>query len=451
MTQVSVAQPDITLHLDAAGVIREANLSDTIPESDVDAWLGRPWGETVADVGGDKIKQMISDASSHGVSAFRQINQRFPSGREIPMEFATVRIGDDGGLIAVGRNLQAVAELQTRLVAAQQAMERDYWKFREVETRYRLLFDASNEAVLLIRASNLHIVEANPAAIRALGVTPVGQDILSELAPQERDRFANMVEQVREHGKAPAILLHLGQGREPWMVRASLMTGQPGPVLLVQLTPTDGRQIPVDQEPSLAIETLVERAPDGFVVTDADGKVLWANRAFLDLVQISTPRQVIGERIGRWLERPGADEKVLLSSVRKHGLVRLFSTTLHGELGMRTDVEISAAGSIESDPLYTCLIIRDVSQRLPGPGAGGDLGAALEPLAEQIGKSSLRELVSKAVGTVERHYIESALELTNGNRKAAAELLGLSRQSLYTKLNRYGLDAGVQKDLEWSE
>ena len=36
--------------------------------------------------------------------------------------------------------------------------------------------------------------------------------------------------------------------------------------------------------------------------------------------------------------------------------------------------------------------------------------------------------------------IESALELTNGNRTAAAELLGLSRQSLYAKLNRYGLD-----------
>ena len=43
---------------------------------------------------------------------------------------------------------------------------------------------------------------------------------------------------------------------------------------------------------------------------------------------------------------------------------------------------------------------------------------------------------------VERRYIEAALELTGGNRTAAAELLGLSRQSLYAKLNRYGLDEG---------
>ncbi len=34
--------------------------------------------------------------------------------------------------------------------------------------------------------------------------------------------------------------------------------------------------------------------------------------------------------------------------------------------------------------------------------------------------------------------IEAALELTKNNRASAAELLGLSRQSLYSKLNRFG-------------
>jgi DNA-binding NtrC family response regulator len=43
------------------------------------------------------------------------------------------------------------------------------------------------------------------------------------------------------------------------------------------------------------------------------------------------------------------------------------------------------------------------------------------------------------VALVERHFVEAALELTGDNRTAAAELLGLSRQSLYTKLRRYNL------------
>ena len=40
---------------------------------------------------------------------------------------------------------------------------------------------------------------------------------------------------------------------------------------------------------------------------------------------------------------------------------------------------------------------------------------------------------------IERLCIEAALELTRDNRASAAEMLGLSRQSLYAKLRRYGL------------
>jgi DNA-binding NtrC family response regulator len=61
-------------------------------------------------------------------------------------------------------------------------------------------------------------------------------------------------------------------------------------------------------------------------------------------------------------------------------------------------------------------------------------------MSEQIGKSSLRKLVKNTVSIVEQHYVKQALELAGGNRTATAELLGLSRQSLYAKLNLYGLD-----------
>ena len=40
---------------------------------------------------------------------------------------------------------------------------------------------------------------------------------------------------------------------------------------------------------------------------------------------------------------------------------------------------------------------------------------------------------------IERLCIEAALELTGDNRASAAEVLGLSRQSLYSKLHRHGL------------
>ncbi|MEM0944510.1 MAG: helix-turn-helix domain-containing protein, partial [Pseudomonadota bacterium] len=39
----------------------------------------------------------------------------------------------------------------------------------------------------------------------------------------------------------------------------------------------------------------------------------------------------------------------------------------------------------------------------------------------------------------EKMCIETALRMTGNNRASAAEMLGLSRQSLYVKLRRFGL------------
>ena len=64
----------------------------------------------------------------------------------------------------------------------------------------------------------------------------------------------------------------------------------------------------------------------------------------------------------------------------------------------------------------------------------------MESLTRQIGKTTLRKLVDDTIAVVEQRYIEAALDLTGGNRTAAAELLGLSRQSLYVKLSRYCLE-----------
>jgi DNA-binding NtrC family response regulator len=65
----------------------------------------------------------------------------------------------------------------------------------------------------------------------------------------------------------------------------------------------------------------------------------------------------------------------------------------------------------------------------------------VEDLTGLVGKVSLPELVRDTSDIVERHFIEAALELTGGNRTSAAEVLGVSRQSLYVKLRRYGYEA----------
>jgi transcriptional regulator PpsR len=413
----------------------------------VEAWRGRPWGETVGDFASGKVTRMVADARDSGVSAYRQVNQRFPSGLEIAMEYTTVRLGGRAGLLAVGRNLRSVTELQSRLVAAQQAMEQDYWKLREVETRYRLLFDASNEAVLLLSADMLRILEANPAAIRALGLAR-GRELLPEMSNEDREPFRAMLLRVRQNGRAPGILLHLGPAREAWIVRASLMTSDPGPMFMVQLAPADGTQIQERRSELTSLDEFVDRLPDAFVVIDREGLIRRANRAFLDLVQLGGEGAVLGERLARWLSRPGADLSVLLANLHRHGTVRLFATGVQGELGAETEVEISAAGNSVGRPAYIAFLMRDVGRRLSPDDGETSLQAALAAVIEQTSKSSLRVLVRDTVGLVERHYIGAALQLSEGNRTAAAEILGLSRQGFYKKLAQYEMEGHSKVGLD---
>lgn len=362
MIGINVPQPDITLHLDMEGVIQDATLSRALPQEDLDHWIGRPWFETVTDVGSDKVKRLVEDARWLRVSGFRQVTQRFPSGREILVEYATIRLGERDGLIAIGRNLQAVAELQTRLIEAQQSMERKYWKLREVETRYRLLLENSDEAVILVRAANLRILEANPAAMRALGgdrqAPDAGRIVLADVAPEDRDAFQAMLGRARQQGKSTGILMRLGPHRDPWLVRASLMTSETGEVFLLQLARAGGHRPSESRPDRVSVEDLVERSPDAFVVVDRNGIVLKNNRAFLELVRMPADRTALGEPVERWLGRPRVDLDALLLGVRNDGMVRNLPSTVRDESGAETKVELSAVGNTDSQPQYFGMLLR---------------------------------------------------------------------------------------------
>jgi len=448
---VSVNQPDITLVLDLKGVIQKVTLAGEVSTERVDPWLGRPWVETVDEAGSGKIRRIVEEARSEGLSAFRQVNQRFPSGRELPIEYTTIRLGGRAGLLAVGRSLRAVAELQSRLIAAQQAMERDYWKLREVETRYRLLFDTSSEAVLLLRAGDLEILEANPVAIRALGLAPHGRELLQEIAPADREAFQAMLLRVREQGRSPGMLLHLGPEARPWLARATAIVAEPGYVFLLQLAPVGGGPLAFERSVPARLEALLERLPDALVLLDGEGLIRHANRAFLDLVQHGRLESVVGEPFGRWLERPGAGGDLLLEQIRRQGTIRGFLTTIRGELGSETEVEITAASEPEGRDGGILLLLRDL--RAPAGGARSEAptirSSTLPTFA--LGRVPLQQLVREAVEQLERQHILASLEQTGGNRTAAAALLGLSRQSLYAKLERYGLDGGGEGEGNGSE
>lgn len=439
-------QPDVKVVLDLDGVIRQATLANTVADETLDGWLGRPWVETVEDMDDARLAEIVRDARQDGVSPFFRLTQHFPSGRAVPIEYMAVRT--KGGVVAVGRDVRAVAQLQSRLAATRQSMERSHWQLREVEGRYRLLFETSSDALAVIRSGDFAISEANPAAIAALGLASEqpagigGRDFLALVRLAERQMVEVTLRRARQHGKAPRILTHLGSSAEPWLMHASVLDVDQADFLLVHLTPSTEAHAAAAGALAAGVPAAlpVERAPDGIVALDHRGYVISANPAFLEQVQAGAAGEVIGKALGHWMRSPGGDAAMLLDGLKRAGAVRLFPTTLYGALGSRLSAEVSAVRVDTVKPPLILAYIRDVSSRLEGQVRHAPLAQLLGSMTETLGTTRLKGLVAATVGLVERHYIEAALSATGGNRTAAARLLGLSRQGLYAKLSRYGID-----------
>ena len=139
---------------------------------------------------------------------------------------------------------------------------------------------------------------------------------------------------------------------------------------------------------------------------------------------------------------------MLIANLRQHGSVRLFATTLRGEYGAAAEIEVSGGGgaAAASSPASASPSAH-VGRRLAAETrAGRELPRSVEQLTELVGRVPLKDLVRETTDVIERLCIEAALELTGDNRASAAEILGLSRQSLYVKLRRYGLgDLGPEE------
>ncbi len=81
-------------------------------------------------------------------------------------------------------------------------------------------------------------------------------------------------------------------------------------------------------------------------------------------MQIGSKGSAIGESLGRWLWQPGADLNALLANVQQHRTVRLFTTTIRGELGTDTEIEISAGSGEGGEQNHIGVLLRNVSRRL---------------------------------------------------------------------------------------
>jgi transcriptional regulator PpsR len=443
--ELLAATADITLVLDHEGVIRDVAAGSPELAAEIDGrWVGQPWVSTVTVESRPKIESLLQDAAEGHPTRWRQVNHLSDRSADLPVVYSAVKVGKKGRIVAVGRDLRAISVLQQRLVDAQQSVDREYARLRNAETRNRLLFQLASEAVLILDAATLRVVEANPAAMQLLGLNSrrlASRPFPDGLDDATTETVGTMLANVRASGRNGEVRARLADGSRELLVSASVFREERSTLLLVRATPMDAdRLAEVAPGATARFVDFVAAAPDGFVVTDAEGKVIAANPAFLDLAQLPGEDQARGESLETWLGRPGVDLNVLLAQLREHGSVRLFATTLRGANGATAEVELSGAALRDSEPACFGFTVRDVGSRLNAVArTAPPLSRSVEQLTELVGRVPLKGIVRETSDIIERLCIEAALELTQDNRASAAEMLGLSRQSLYVKLRRYGL------------
>ncbi|MEY2733154.1 MAG: hypothetical protein RL340_213 [Gemmatimonadota bacterium] len=438
------ATSEVALIVDRGGIVRHVEFSGAeSPVDGAEGWVGTPWVDTVTPESRGKVEQMLREATTAGTTRRRQVNHPSRAGADIPVAYNAVR-AEDGSVVAVGRDLRAISTLQQRLVDTQQAMERDYWKLRHVETRYRLLFQLSTDAIIVVDADTMKVVDASNAASRLFDLPAeklVGRAFPLGIAAGSARAMEDLLAAARTTGHAGDVRITLADDRGESLASASCFRQENLTLLLVRLSRLAAPAgASVTREQVLA---LVATAPDACVITDAEGEIVYANRAFLDLTQLASEEQAKARSLGNWVGRPGADLQVFLSTLRKHGVVRVAASSVRGELGLSSEIELSAVTLAGPDGAGIGFIMRDVGRRVATvPHGARDLTKAVEDLTALVGRVSLPTLVKDTTDLVERHFIEAALELTGDNRTTAAEVLGLSRQTLYVKLRRHGLSGG---------
>jgi len=436
------AVSDVSLTIASNGVIEVVSTGqDMMAALGCQSWMGKRWVDTVTVESKKKIEELLAPDRDPSDLTWRHVNHPTPSGNEAAIQYITVPLAGNKRL-AVGRNLERLAELQRRLVETQQSVERDYLRLRHIEARYRVLFESSPEAVLMVDTKSSRIVEANMGVqtlLKDASKRLVGRDFRECFNAQTTADVESLLRTALATGRVEMCAAQLANAPTAVTVSAIVFRQEGGAQFLIRLNrQTAASPTPDNSDTALVLSAAMENFPDGWVLTDPTGTVKSINEEGMALFGLTAPSQVIGQSLERWLSRGSVDWGVFNTSLKQQLPVRNFATELKTLSGMTLPVEVSAVYLSKPEPMYA-FFVRDMDRRLQANSTTQTLPAPFAELSQLVGRRPIKDIVGETVDTIERLCIEAALELTHNNRASAAEMLGLSRQSLYVKLRRFGI------------
>lgn len=427
---------DIALVIDKDGVISAVAEGLAVQAQGCGDWVGQRWVDTVTASTRGKIQSLLDEVTNEGVvSRRREVSHPAQGGQELPMTWAAIRLGADGPVLAVGRDLRAVAAIQQRFVEAQQDMERHFWSRRQAESRYQLLFQVANDAVLVLDALSLKVLEANAASAALLGHEPglmQGRTLSESLPPSARMAVLELLATARSSGRAGEIRVRSPAGALD--ISATPFRADEAQLILVRARRED--RASADSLALARMAEFVETTPDAVVITDSAGAILMANPAFLRLTHQNNELALRGRALSQLLLDADGGWAQMIARVRSAGIVSSASLEVGSPSGEPQTVQVTASLMTEGEQACLGFILRPGGTAMPLRAAGDDV---LAGLLDQVGQVPLADLLVEVAHRAERQLIANALLRSGGRRDAAAEALGMTSEALVLRMQRHGL------------
>ncbi len=446
LTGILAAACDLAFLVSAEGIVRSILIDAKSEEhARLNHWAGKPMQQFLTSESIPKFEGALEAVSlSKQITRPVELNHSDKSEWQYPVRYSFHAVGPDASVLMLGHDLRLVAETQEQLVQAQFALERGYEERREYDARYRMLMASTSDAFVFASATDGRIRDVNAAAARLLGAERedlIGAPIAQEFKHRRRGEFVEKLTSLAASDFESELRAQTARARRDVMITPTVFRAAGERLIICRLQSENAETKNGEQ----LLETLValfHKSTDAIVLTDTGGVVQDVNEAFLEIADVGSLSDVKSRSLSEFLQRGQIDLSVMLENAIRSGHMRVYATKLANEFGARASVEISVVYMNDQDRPTVGFIIRDASraETIRNTARGSvPTDSSSHSVVELVGSAPLKEIVAETNEVIERMCIETAVELTRNNRAAAAEMLGLSRQSLYVKLRKYGL------------
>ena len=440
---------DVCVVISADGLVVSALAkSETFSPDLCASWVGTPLANQLGAASARRLTEKLealphSPANSpRRPAAWLELIHELGPNQTVPIRYALHKMPNENKFLLAGEDQRSIMEIQQQLLNAQIALERDYEAQREIDTRYRILMDFTDEAVALVAIGSGAIVDINHGAAQLLGYSRsdmINQPLSRFFKGFSRESLLSVIDNGNHSSANDIRSFETRNTQRSLQLTGKIFRASGEQLAMLRLSDTVEGTVGDGQLIS-GLRQLFLKGVDAIVFTDRDGTILAAGETFLTLTDFPANSAIKGRSVAEFLGRGTVDLRVLLDNARRAGQLRMYATKIKTDFGTQLPVEISATWLDDQFEPVMALVFRNATN---ASTVRVDQSAApdsnMSNIVELVGSSTLKDIVSETTDVIEKICIETAIELTRNNRVAAAEMLGLSRQSLYVKLRKYGM------------